>query len=180
MAGPTVISDDPGPERASAYGWTVFALSFGLLMSDHMARQVLNAAGPQIKAEWHLNNAELASLASVVALAVGLLTLPLSYLADRFGRVKSLVAMATLWSLATLAGGLGAELSPDAGRTAAGGRGWKPLMVVPGSRWCWRHSSAPAATLSASFLAGRSSGRWSGLRPGRKYRRSMDGARPSK
>ena len=88
MAGPTVISDDPGPERASTYGWTVFALSFGLLMSDHMARQVLNAAGPQIKAEWHLNNAELASLASVVALAVGLLTLPLSYLADRFGHAE--------------------------------------------------------------------------------------------
>jgi len=166
LAGPTVLSDEPGPERASAYGWAVFALSFGLLMSDHMARQVLNAAGPQIKAEWNLNNAELASLASVVALAVGLLTLPLSYLADRFGRVKSLVAMATLWSLATLAGGwvqsypqmLSARLLVGVGEAAYGSVGVAVVLAVfP------RHLRA---TLSASFLAGSVVGQMVGVAAG--------------
>ncbi|WP_088311510.1 MFS transporter [Novosphingobium sp. B 225] len=154
MAGPAVISDEPGPERTSAFGWAVFALSFGLLMSDHMARQVLNAAGPQIQAEWNLNNAELASLASVVALAVGLLTLPLSYLADRYGRVKSLVAMATLWSLATLAGAwvenypqmLAARVLVGVGEAAYGSVGIAVVLAV--------FPVHLRATLSSSFLAG--------------------------
>jgi MFS family permease len=38
----------------------------------------------------------------VFALTFGLLTFPLSLLADRFGRVKSLALMALLWSVATL------------------------------------------------------------------------------
>ena len=38
----------------SAYAWLVFALTFGLLISDYMARQVLSAVFPLLKAEWHL------------------------------------------------------------------------------------------------------------------------------
>src|ERR1700756_3371982 len=38
----------------------------------------------------------------VFVLTVGLLTFPLSVLADRWGRVKSIVLMAAIWSLATL------------------------------------------------------------------------------
>jgi MFS family permease len=81
-------------------------LTFGLLLSDYMSRQVLNAVFPLLKAEWALNDARLGMLSGVVALMVGLLTFPLSLLADRFGRVRSLVVMALLWSLATLACGL--------------------------------------------------------------------------
>lgn len=154
MAGPTVIDDSPGPDRTTPFAWAVFALSFGLLMSDHMARQVLAAVGPQLKTEWSLNNAELASLSSVVALAVGLLTLPLSYLADRFGRVKSLVAMATLWSLATLAGAwvesypqmLAARLLVGVGEAAYGSVGIAVVLAV--------FPVHLRATLSSSFLAG--------------------------
>lgn len=131
-----------------------------------MARQVLNAAGPQIKLEWSLNNAELASLASVVALAVGLLTLPLSYLADRFGRVRSLVFMATLWSLATLAGAwtqtypqmLFARTLVGVGEAAYGSVGIAVVLAAfP------RHLRA---TLSASFLAGSVVGQMIGVAAG--------------
>jgi MFS family permease len=80
----------------------VFALTFGLLLSDYMSRQVLNAVFPLLKAAWGLSDTQLGSLSSVVALMVGVLTFPLSVLADRWGRVKSLVLMAALWSLATL------------------------------------------------------------------------------
>lgn len=166
MAGPVFIGDQPGPARTTPFGWAVFALSFGLLMSDHMARQVLAAVGPQLKAEWSLNNAELASLSSVVALAVGLLTLPLSYLADRFGRVRSLVAMATLWSLATLAGAwaqdypqmLAARLLVGVGEAAYGSVGIAIVLAV--------FPVHLRATLSSSFLAGSVVGQMVGVAAG--------------
>ncbi|MBB5402763.1 MFS transporter [Paraburkholderia youngii] len=85
-----------------AYAWVVFALTVGLLLSDYMSRQVLNAVFPPLKAAWNLSDAQLGSLSSVVALMVGVLTFPLSVLADRWGRVKSIVLMAAMWSLATV------------------------------------------------------------------------------
>ena len=97
------------PERAGVVGWLVFAISFGLLLSDYMSRQVLGAVFPLLKAEWGLADAQLGALAGVVALMVGLLTFPLSLLADRIGRVRSVVAMAVVWSLATLGCGLAAN-----------------------------------------------------------------------
>ncbi|KRE86250.1 multidrug DMT transporter permease [Rhodanobacter sp. Soil772] len=87
------------------YAWMVFALTFALLLSDYMSRQVLNAVFPLLKMEWGVSDAKLGGLSSVVALTVGLLTLPLSLLADRYGRIRCLVTMALLWSLATLACG---------------------------------------------------------------------------
>ncbi|MGA7779619.1 MAG: multidrug DMT transporter permease, partial [Paraburkholderia sp.] len=71
-----------------AYAWVVFALTVGLLLSDYMSRQVLNAVFPLLKAAWTLSDTRLGSLSSVVALMVGVLTFPLSVLADRWGRVK--------------------------------------------------------------------------------------------
>lgn len=84
------------------YAWIVFALTFGLLISDYMSRQVLNAVFPLLKGEWALSDSQLGLLSGIVALMVGLLTFPLSLLADRFGRIKSLTIMAVVWSLATL------------------------------------------------------------------------------
>jgi len=92
----------PAPTVSRAYAWVVFALTFGLLLSDYMSRQVLNAVFPFLKAEWALSDTQLGSLSGIVALMVGLLTFPLSLLADRWGRIRSLVLMAGLWSLATV------------------------------------------------------------------------------
>src|SRR4029453_11506626 len=75
------------------FPWIVFALSFALLLSDFMCRQVLAAVFPFLKAEWALSDAQLGALSSVVALTVGVLTVPLSVLADRFGRRRAVVAM---------------------------------------------------------------------------------------
>lgn len=166
MAAPAVIADTPGPDRASAYGWAVFALSFGLLMSDYMARQVLNAVNPLLKAEWVLSDAEVASLSSVVALAVGVLTIPLSLAADRFGRVRSLFAMATLWSLATLAGAwaqsypqmLLARLFVGVGEAAYGSVGIAVVLAV--------FPVSMRSTLASSFLAGSVVGQMLGVTVG--------------
>ncbi|MEN9682667.1 MAG: hypothetical protein RLZZ427_418, partial [Pseudomonadota bacterium] len=64
MAGPVAQSSagGAGPDRATAYGWIIFALSFGLLISDYMARQVLNAVFPLLKAEWQLSDGQLGLL----------------------------------------------------------------------------------------------------------------------
>ena len=86
-----------GPRDTTLYGWIVFALSFGLLISDYMARQVLNAVFPLLKVEWALSDAELGLLSGVVALMVGLLTFPLSLAADRWGRVRTVAMMEDEW-----------------------------------------------------------------------------------
>ncbi|HTK58224.1 MAG TPA: MFS transporter [Sphingomicrobium sp.] len=148
----TEVAD--GQHRVPAYAWVIFALTFGLLISDYMARQVLNAVFPLLKAEWALSDGELGLLSGVVAIMVGLLTFPLSLLADRLGRVRSLTAMAVLWSLATLlcsiAGNYGEMLAGrllvGVGEAAYGSVGIALVVSVFPKRL--------RATLSAAFMAG--------------------------
>ncbi|GAA2649039.1 MFS transporter [Streptomyces spororaveus] len=136
------------------YAWVVFALSFGLLLSDYMSRQVLNAVFPMLKADWLLSDSQLGSLSGVVALAVGLLTLPLSLLADRWGRVRSLVIAAAMWSLATLGCAVAASydqmltgrLFVGIGEAAYGSVGIAVVLSV--------FPHALRATLSGAFIAG--------------------------
>ena len=117
----------------------MFALSFGLLLSDYMSRQVLNAVFPLLKQEWALSDARLGLLSGIVALMVGLLTFPLSLLADRFGRVRSLALMATVWSLATLGCGLAQEYPQMLAR--ASWSAWaRRLTAASASPWCCRCS----------------------------------------
>ena len=140
--------------KVPAYAWVIFALTFGLLISDYMARQVLNAVFPLLKAEWVLSDGQLGLLSGVVAIMVGLLTFPLSLLADRLGRVKSLTAMAVLWSLATLLCSiadnygqmLAGRLLVGVGEAAYGSVGIALVVSVFPKRL--------RATLSAAFMAG--------------------------
>ncbi|WP_171016195.1 MFS transporter [Ramlibacter sp. 2FC] len=88
------------------YAWIVFAMTFGLMLSDYLSRQVINAVFPFLKTEWALTDTQLGSLVSVVALTIGVMSIPVSILADRFGRVRSAAAMALVWALATIACGM--------------------------------------------------------------------------
>ncbi|HQU80721.1 MAG TPA: MFS transporter [Azonexus sp.] len=142
------------PKVSRTFAWIVFALTFGLVISDYMSRQVLNAVFPILKAEWGLSDAQLGSLNSIVALLVGLLTFPLSALADRWGRVRSIVLMAALWSLATAACAvaesygqmLAARFFVGLGEAAYGSVGIAVILSVfpPHLR----------STLAGSFMAG--------------------------
>ena len=78
------------------YLWLVFALLIGLMMSNYLSRQVVTVLFPFLKADWSLSDTQLGSLASVVALTVGLLSLPISLLVDRYGRVLGVTVMALL------------------------------------------------------------------------------------
>lgn len=160
MAFPTTEQSAPETALPSVwpvsrrYAWVVFALSFGLLLSDYMSRQVLNAVFPMLKAEWLLSDAELGSLSGVVALAVGVLAFPLSLLADRWGRVRSLLIAATVWSLATLGCAVSAgygemmtgRIFVGIGEAAYGSVGIAVVLSV--------FPPVLRATLSGAFIAG--------------------------
>ena len=150
----------------SAYAWLVFALTFGLLISDYMARQVLSAVFPLLKAEWHLSDAQLGLLSGIVAVTVGILTCPISLLADRIGRVRSIAAMAALWSVATLICGfassygqmLAARLLVGLGEAAYGSVGIAVIISVFPARL--------RATLTGAFMAGGLAGQVLGVAVG--------------
>ncbi|CAG9185867.1 MFS transporter [Cupriavidus pinatubonensis] len=163
---PVMVTGTQTVAASRFYPWLVFALSFGLLLSDYMSRQVLNAVFPLLKAEWALSDTELGALGGIVALMVGLLTFPLSILADRWGRVKSLTLMAALWSVATLGCALAnnfgemfiARLCVGIGEAAYGSVGIAVVLsVFP------RHLRA---SLSSAFIAGGAFGSVLGMAAG--------------
>ncbi|UVJ45376.1 MFS transporter [Pseudomonas sp. LS1212] len=153
---PSTADDDEHTSVGIArrYAWIVFALTFGLLISDYMSRQVLNAVFPMLKSEWVLSDGQLGLLSGIVALMVGLLTIPLSLMADRFGRVKSLALMALLWSLATLGCALAqdyqqmfiARFLVGVGEAAYGSVGIAVVISV--------FPKHMRATLASAFMAG--------------------------
>lgn len=160
------VSDVTVPERPPAepvlksriFPWVVFSLSFGLLLSDYMARQVLAAVFPFLKEAWTLTDTQLGALTSIVSLMVGVLAVPLSLLGDRWGRSKAIVAMATLWSLATLGSAVAANyeqmmvsrLFIGVGEAAYGSVGLAVVLMV--------FSPKRRASLSGAFMAGGSFG----------------------
>ncbi|MFJ9368605.1 MFS transporter [Nocardia sp. NPDC101769] len=157
-ADPTAGVSNATRRRSRIFPWVVFALTFGLLLSDYMSRQVLPAVFPYLKTQWGLSDSQLGALTSVVALMVALGTVPLSLLADRWGRVRSLLIMATFWSVATVlcacAGNfgqmLGARFLLGVGEAAYGSVGAAVVVSVFAPRL--------RATVSGAFLAGGSFG----------------------
>jgi MFS family permease len=160
VAPQSLVTPDQAPTTRArrVFPWIVFTLTFALLLSDYMSRQVLSAVFPFLKAEWALTDTQLGALTSVVALTVGLLAVPLSLLGDRWGRVRSIVLMATIWSLATLGSAIAANygelmlsrLFIGVGEAAYGSVGLAVVLAVfPAYR---------RASISGAFIAGGSFG----------------------
>jgi len=82
--------------------WFAFAMTLALMIFDYVDRQVIVSLFPYLKAEWHLSDKQLGALVSVVSVTVAVGALPVALFADRVSRVKSIVAMATVWSIATI------------------------------------------------------------------------------
>ena len=101
-----------------------------------------------------MTDGQLGFLSGVVALMVGILTCPISLLADRVGRVKSIAAMAVLWSVATLLCGLAqnyeqmlaARVLVGVGEAAYGSVGIAVIISV--------FPKHMRATLTGAFMAG--------------------------
>ena len=99
------VADDlpgfrPPPRR---YAWTVFGILMALMVVDYVDRQVVVSMFSHLKAQWDLSDRQLGALVSIVSVTVALGAIPLSLLADRWSRVKSIFLMALVWSLATIA-----------------------------------------------------------------------------
>ena len=82
--------------------WFALAMTLALMIFDYVDRQVIVSLFPYLKAEWHLSDTQLGALVSVVSITVALGALPVALFADRVSRVKSIVAMAAVWSIATM------------------------------------------------------------------------------
>ena len=156
-----VVHPAPTKKARRLFPWVVFTLTFGLLLSDYMSRQVLSSVFPFLKLEWALTDTQLGALTSVVALTVGLLAVPLSLLGDRWGRVKSIVLMAVIWSLATAASAIAANYEQlmlarvfiGVGEAAYGSVGLAVVLAVfPAYR---------RASFTGAFMAGDRSARCS-------------------
>ena len=82
--------------------WFAFAMTFALMLFDYIDRQVIVSLFPHLKAEWNLTDKQLGGLVSIISIVVAVGGIPVALMADRLSRVKSVVVMATTWSLATI------------------------------------------------------------------------------
>ena len=96
---PGADSDFPVRRRQA---WFAFAMTFALMLFDYIDRQVIVSLFPHLKAEWSLSDKQLGALVSIISIVVAVGSIPVALLADRLSRVKSIVVMATTWSLATI------------------------------------------------------------------------------
>jgi MFS family permease len=87
-----------GPRQA----WFAYVMTVALMIVDYVDRQVIVSMFPYLKAQWSLSDKELGLLVSVVSITVAVFGIPVAWIADRFSRVKSIVVMAVLWSLACI------------------------------------------------------------------------------
>lgn len=85
--------------------WFAFGMAFLLMTFDYIDRQAVVAMFPALKAAWGLSDKQLGALISSVSIAVAVFSFPISLFADRWSRVKSIAAMAGIWSIATIACG---------------------------------------------------------------------------
>ncbi len=82
--------------------WFAYGMTIALMIFDYVDRQVIVSMFPFLKVEWNLSDKELGLLVSVISITVAVFGIPVAWIADRVSRVKSIAAMAVLWSLACL------------------------------------------------------------------------------
>jgi MFS family permease len=148
------IRSSTATESAPFSAWVAFALTFGLMMSDYISRQVLLAVFPFLKSTWGLSDTKLGSLVSIVALMVGVLSIPISFAADRWGRVKSIAAMACLWSLATIACGFATSYGQMFAARTVVGIGEAAYVTAGGAILMHAFPPRLRSTVMGLFLAG--------------------------
>jgi MFS family permease len=97
------LSNRDGYLSTRGQAWFAFAMTVALMIFDYVDRQIIVSLFPHLKAEWGLSDTQLGTLVSAVSVMVAIGGIPVALFADRVSRVGSIVAMASLWSLATIA-----------------------------------------------------------------------------
>jgi predicted MFS family arabinose efflux permease len=144
--------DRPAPRR---YAWAVFAILFALMVADYVDRQVIVSMFSHLKAEWGLSDGQLGALVSIVSVTVALGAVPLSLLADRWSRTKSIFLMALVWSLATISCAFAGSYAQLFGARAVVGLGEAAYGTVGAALLATMFSlRVRSSILGAFFLAG--------------------------
>jgi MFS family permease len=101
---PVANANDTGDKFLFGRGaaWFAYGMTVALMVFDYVDRQVIVSMFPFLKAEWNLSDKELGLLVSVISITVAVFGIPVAWIADRASRVKSIVVMAVLWSLACI------------------------------------------------------------------------------
>jgi MFS family permease len=86
-----------------SYSNYIFILLFLLYLFDYADRMVVNSMFTSIQKDWGISDTQCGWLVSIIYLAIGTLTFPVSLLVDRWSRTKTIGLMAIIWSLATAA-----------------------------------------------------------------------------
>ena len=86
---------------SKGYSNYVFMLLFLLYLFDYADRMVVNSMFTSIQKDWFISDTQCGWLVSVIYLAIGILTFPVSILVDRWSRTKTIGMMAIVWSIAT-------------------------------------------------------------------------------
>jgi MFS family permease len=84
------------------YSNYVFMLLFLLYLFDYADRMVVNSMFSYIQKDLGINDFQSGWLVSIIYLAIGILTFPVSIIIDRWSRTKTVGMMAIVWSMATL------------------------------------------------------------------------------
>lgn len=84
-----------------SYTLYIFILLFLLYMFDYADRMVVNSMFTSIQKDWLITDTQCGWLVSIIYLAIGILTFPISFLIDRWSRTRTIGIMAIVWSLAT-------------------------------------------------------------------------------
>jgi MFS family permease len=93
--------DRSGYLFSKGYSNYVFMLLFLLYLFDYADRMVVTSMFTSIQKDWLISDTQCGWLVSVIYLAIGILTFPVSILIDRWSRTKTIGLMAIVWSLAT-------------------------------------------------------------------------------
>jgi MFS family permease len=96
------MEDRQGYLFSRRYSNYVFMLLFLLYLFDYADRMVVNSMFSYIQNDLGINDFQSGWLVSIIYLAIGVLTFPVSLLVDRWSRTKTVGMMAIVWSMATL------------------------------------------------------------------------------
>jgi MFS family permease len=94
--------DRQGYLFSKRYSNYVFILLFLLYLFDYADRMVVNSMFSYIQKDLGINDFQSGWLVSIIYLAIGILTFPVSIIIDRWSRTKTVGMMAIVWSMATL------------------------------------------------------------------------------
>ena len=73
-----------------------------VIMIDQVDQNVLRGVIPQLKEDFHLDDAQIGLLLSIFVLVNGLITVPAGYLADRWHRTRTIGHTVIAWSAITM------------------------------------------------------------------------------